>query len=103
MAAASSPSTTRLESNRSAARDVPTRRARAQATPSATGARDDHGPDIRVGLSPVEDPAVLGLHAGGPRVQPVGPVERDQGDAVIGLAADRLQVHSRGLAGCAPW
>ena len=47
-----------------------------------------------------QHPPVLGVHATGPRVQPLGPVQRDRGDAVVvDRVADDLQLHRATPAG----
>jgi hypothetical protein len=60
--------------------------------------RDHHDPHRRVGLGLGQAPAVLGVHAAGPGVEPVGPVEGDGGDPLGHLVAHGVQVHGPSLA-----
>ena len=55
-------------------------------------AGDDDDPHVVVALGLGQHPAVLGVHAPGPRVEPVGAIQRDERDAAVDLVADDLEV-----------
>ena len=75
------------------ARDVPFERTRVGAgTEPATRAGDHDDADARVGGRPVQQGPVLGVHPPGPRIEPVGPVQGDGGDAGTHLVARDLEV-----------
>src|SRR2546430_1906573 len=74
--AASAPSTIRLESSKSSARAGPE---------AAAGAGDDDRADVLARGAILEQVEVQGLQLGRPRVEPVGPVQRQQRDVIFDL------------------
>jgi Zn-dependent protease len=61
---------------------------------AAAGTGEDDDPDLGIGVGLGHAPAVLVLHATGPRVEPVGPVQSDDGHAVVHLVDRDLQFGS---------
>src|SRR4029079_11426360 len=62
-------------------------------TERPAGAGDDDDPYAVIVFRFGEDPAVLDVHASGPRVEPVGTIQRDARDATADLVLDDLEVH----------
>ena len=72
-------------------------RARAEAP---AGAGDDDRAHVVVRVREIERRAQLCAHLRGPRVQPLGSVQRDREHAVGGLRGDLLEVHGGRLIIC---
>ena len=65
--------------------------------PRPAGAGDDDGPHVTVGLDVTGEGRHLAVHGGVHRVEPLGPVEGADGDAVGPLVLHELLLHRREL------